>query len=378
MRCSCLALLTYYPGDPSLDTAASAPPRNYLGYSGAVVADLLLQYLGLAAYLLPAGISLGWAFGLLVQHPVRRPLRKLLGLLPLALALGTAAFAVLRADGALVGAGGVIGSLLLGLAGRTGLGPLELPLAMIAAAMLRPLLLSIIGLSAGAVATFSAAAPGRGAGRLAIASGPRFGGARRVCRCERGREAQRTRGIDAIRDGAGRKRDRAIPWAGSVVTPLGVTQAAAAARAADEPASCEPRPRRRGRADEGTGSFSRPSRGEAAGWSGWYCRGRSRQPRPDGVDHEARPGREREPAAGAGIAVARIADQARAGRAEAVDERRWPGTPACWKACSTTSASAARSSRSAPARSSPSTSWSRAAASSRRASSASPTTSPAR
>src|SRR4051812_27542624 len=79
----CLALLTYHPGDPSLDTAAAAPPRNYLGYSGAVLADLLLQYLGLAAYLLPA-VMLGWAFGLLLTHPVRRPLRKLLLLLPLA------------------------------------------------------------------------------------------------------------------------------------------------------------------------------------------------------------------------------------------------------------------------------------------------------
>src|SRR3954471_24185033 len=103
----CLALLTYHPGDPSLDTAAAAPPRNYLGYSGAIVADLLLQYLGLAAYLLPA-VILGWAFGLLLQHPVRRPLRRLL-LLPVALALATAAFAVLRADISLAGARGVIG-----------------------------------------------------------------------------------------------------------------------------------------------------------------------------------------------------------------------------------------------------------------------------
>ncbi len=49
----CLALLTYNPGDPSLDTATAAPPRNYLGHFGALVADMLLQYLGLAAYLLP-------------------------------------------------------------------------------------------------------------------------------------------------------------------------------------------------------------------------------------------------------------------------------------------------------------------------------------
>ena len=121
----CLALLTYNPGDPSLDTAAAEPPRNYLGHFGALVADLVLQYLGLAAYLLPA-VMLGWAFGLLLQHPLRRPGRKLL-LLPLGLALGAAAFAILRADEALPEAGGLIGSLLLGLAGRAGLGALELP-----------------------------------------------------------------------------------------------------------------------------------------------------------------------------------------------------------------------------------------------------------
>src|SRR4051812_19173432 len=164
----CLALLTYYPGDPSLDTASDMAPRNYLGRGGAVVADLLLQYLGLAAYLLPA-VTLGWAFGLLLQHPVRQPLRRLI-LLPLALGLGTTAFAVLRADGTLAEAGGVIGSLMLGLAGRAGLGSLELPLAMIAAALVGPLLLSIIGLSAGQWRLLGSGA-GRGAGRLAVASG---------------------------------------------------------------------------------------------------------------------------------------------------------------------------------------------------------------
>src|SRR3954447_12924990 len=164
----CLALLTYYPGDPSLDTAADLAPRNYLGRGGAVAADLLLQYFGLAAYLLPV-VTLGWAFGLLLQHPVRRPMRRLM-LLPLAFALGTTAFAVLRADGTLAEAGGVIGSLLLGLAGRAGLGSLELPLAMIAAALVGPLLLSIIGLSAGQWRLLGSGA-GRSAGRLAVASG---------------------------------------------------------------------------------------------------------------------------------------------------------------------------------------------------------------
>jgi S-DNA-T family DNA segregation ATPase FtsK/SpoIIIE len=164
----CLALLTYYPGDPSLDAVTAATPRNYLGRSGAVIADLLMQYLGFAAYLLPM-VVLGWAFGLLLQHPVRRPLLKLI-LLLFALILGAAACAILRPDGALPGAGGVIGWLLLGLTERAGLGALEVPLAMIAAALVGPLLLSIIGLSAGQWRLLGSGA-GRGASRLAVASG---------------------------------------------------------------------------------------------------------------------------------------------------------------------------------------------------------------
>src|SRR6185312_14039546 len=91
-------------------------------------------------------------------------------LLPLALALGAVAFAILRADDTRSAAGGLIGSLLLVLSGRVGLGPLELPLAMVAAALVGPLLLSIIGLSAGQWRLLGGGA-GRGAGRLAVVSG---------------------------------------------------------------------------------------------------------------------------------------------------------------------------------------------------------------
>ena len=51
---SCLltmALLTYDPRDPSLNTAVDAPPHNFLGQNGAVLADLLRQSVGLAAFL---------------------------------------------------------------------------------------------------------------------------------------------------------------------------------------------------------------------------------------------------------------------------------------------------------------------------------------
>ena len=117
-----LALLTYSPSDVSLDTAADAPPRNFLGHDGALVADVLVQSVGLAAYLVPA-VLFGWAFRLMLARPIRRPGRGIV-LLLLALVLGAAACSILRAGPALpAGAGGVVGWVLLRLAERAGLAP---------------------------------------------------------------------------------------------------------------------------------------------------------------------------------------------------------------------------------------------------------------
>jgi DNA segregation ATPase FtsK/SpoIIIE, S-DNA-T family len=160
-----LALLTYDAKDASLDTAVDAAPRNYLGHDGAVIADLLLQAVGLAAYLLPA-VLLGWAFRLLLQRPINGILRRLLLLLP-ALILGAAACSILQAALPLpAGAGGAVGWVLLGLADRAGLAGLTLPLAMAAAALVALLLLAIIGLSAGDWRDIGGGA-GRGAFRFA-------------------------------------------------------------------------------------------------------------------------------------------------------------------------------------------------------------------
>src|SRR5438094_2168719 len=89
-----LALVTYFPGDASLDTAVATAPRNYLGYDGALIADVLMQSVGLAAYLLPA-VLLGWAFRLMLQRPIRRLLRRLV-LLVLALLPGAGACSLLQ------------------------------------------------------------------------------------------------------------------------------------------------------------------------------------------------------------------------------------------------------------------------------------------
>src|SRR5215471_2888673 len=56
-----VALATWSVKDPSLSHATSAPVRNLLGLPGAIVADLLMQLLGLAsvAVILPIAVW-GW------------------------------------------------------------------------------------------------------------------------------------------------------------------------------------------------------------------------------------------------------------------------------------------------------------------------------
>ena len=164
-----LALLTYFPGDASFDTAVAAPPRNYLGYDGAVIADLFMQSVGFAAYLVPA-VLLGWAFRLMLRRPVHRFARRL-AMLGAALILGALACSVLQIPGGPpAGAGGAVGWALLRLITSVGLAPLALPVAMTAAALVALLLLSIIGLSPGDWRVIGGGA-GRGAARLARASG---------------------------------------------------------------------------------------------------------------------------------------------------------------------------------------------------------------
>jgi S-DNA-T family DNA segregation ATPase FtsK/SpoIIIE len=214
-----LALLTYSPSDVSLDTAADAPPRNFLGHDGALVADLLVQSVGLAAYLVPS-VLLGWAFRLMLARPIRRPGRGIV-LLLLALVLGAAACSILHAGPALpTGAGGVVGWMLLRLVERVGLGPLVLPLAMTAAALVALLLLSIIGLSAGDWHDLGSGA-GRGATRLARASGRGTVATAALGRWlfRRWRQARLARHAAASAQHA-RAAAQGESRAGSVVTPL--------------------------------------------------------------------------------------------------------------------------------------------------------------
>ncbi|MGH7191236.1 MAG: DNA translocase FtsK 4TM domain-containing protein, partial [Acetobacteraceae bacterium] len=67
-----LAVASYDPTDPSLDTASGGAVHNLAGPVGAWLADLLLQSFGLAA-LLPGVVLLSWAWRVGSQRGLVRP-----------------------------------------------------------------------------------------------------------------------------------------------------------------------------------------------------------------------------------------------------------------------------------------------------------------
>jgi len=107
------ALISYDPADPSLNTATSQPTQNPLGATGAAVADLGLQTIGLAAGLIVL-VLLAWSWQLFMKKELRRAWLNLAAL-PFALLLFVMALAALpfRALDALPGgAGGIVGTTL--------------------------------------------------------------------------------------------------------------------------------------------------------------------------------------------------------------------------------------------------------------------------
>ncbi len=109
-----LSLLTYDPRDPSWNTAAGGMrAQNLIGIIGSYVADLLLQSLGLAAFLLPV-LTLHLAWKWLRSESFEAPWAKIAGGL---LATGSVAGVVSLAPapmlfGGAIHAGGVFGILL--------------------------------------------------------------------------------------------------------------------------------------------------------------------------------------------------------------------------------------------------------------------------
>ncbi|MFL5270268.1 MAG: DNA translocase FtsK 4TM domain-containing protein [Stellaceae bacterium] len=149
LGCLLLALMltTYNPRDSSLNTAVDAPPSNFLGHQGAVLADLLWQSLGLASFVIPI-LLLTWSFRLLLYRP-RRSFWARLGLLPFVLILGPLALSVVDLGGFAppAGPGGAIGWALQRMLAHAGLGTADLPISMAAAALAGLLLMAAMGLS---------------------------------------------------------------------------------------------------------------------------------------------------------------------------------------------------------------------------------------
>jgi S-DNA-T family DNA segregation ATPase FtsK/SpoIIIE len=112
-----VALATWSVQDPSFSHATKAPVRNLLGAGGAVVADVLMQLLGLAAIVLVTPIAI-WGWRLTTHRPLSRE-RIRLALWILAVVLAAAAAASLPRTGGWplpAGLGGVIGDGLLRMA----------------------------------------------------------------------------------------------------------------------------------------------------------------------------------------------------------------------------------------------------------------------
>ncbi len=163
------ALVSYSPQDPSLDTAIDSAAHNFLGHGGAVLADLLRQGLGLAAFVIPL-VLFGWSLRLVLDRPLKRLWLKL-GLLPAALVLAALALSVLDrgTPSNAADCGGAVGWALHRVVILVGLGAAALPVAMVAAGGVGLLLLAILGLSWRDWRDLGSGA-GSGAGRLAVFS----------------------------------------------------------------------------------------------------------------------------------------------------------------------------------------------------------------
>ena len=69
------ALATWSISDPSWNNAVNSPIANYLGYPGAVISDQLIQYFGLAVFVLIA-IPIIWAMSLIGHEVTKKPFKR--------------------------------------------------------------------------------------------------------------------------------------------------------------------------------------------------------------------------------------------------------------------------------------------------------------
>ena len=111
--CTIIALVTWSVDDPSLNHATGKPVSNLLGRPGAIIADLMMQFFGLASLALLAPLGL-IALRLLSARPLTRPRLRLVFFLigGLAAAALASALPTLGSWPLPVGLGGIIGDLL--------------------------------------------------------------------------------------------------------------------------------------------------------------------------------------------------------------------------------------------------------------------------
>ncbi len=121
-----VALASHSAADPSFNSASSNASANLIGRPGAYGADLLLQWFGLAAALVPA-ILAAWAWALLSHRGLNRRLVRF-ALAPLSIllaAVGGASLGIADWPTA-AGAGGAAGNMVLSALGPLGLDGLDL------------------------------------------------------------------------------------------------------------------------------------------------------------------------------------------------------------------------------------------------------------
>lgn len=111
-----LALISYHPGDPSLNTATDASAQNWLGGVGAMFADAMLQALGVAAAV-PVMIVCAWGIRVMRAEPISwlwlRTVCAPVATLMMAIGLAGFTFETAAAAGLPAGWGGFGGGILL-------------------------------------------------------------------------------------------------------------------------------------------------------------------------------------------------------------------------------------------------------------------------
>ena len=138
------SLVTYSAADPSFNSASGTAPANLIGRPGAFGADLLLQWLGIGAGLLPLILG-AWAWALFSHRGLTRRLLRF-ALAPLSILLTAVGCASLGlADWPTsAGAGGAAGGLLLSQLDALGLGGAGIATAGIGAVFLIAAALALV------------------------------------------------------------------------------------------------------------------------------------------------------------------------------------------------------------------------------------------